>query len=47
MPLDEAIYLLEAAGKSEIQARRGAEVSENLAVVMSRVKEEGPPPLVR
>ncbi len=42
IPLDEAIDLLEAEGLSEDQAGWVADGLENLAVVLSSIKDEAP-----
>lgn len=47
IPLDEAIDLLEAEGLSEDQAGWVADGLENLAVVLSSIKDEEPPPSVQ
>lgn len=47
IPLDEAMDLLEAEGLSEDQAAWVADGLENLAVVLSSIKEEEPPPSVQ
>lgn len=47
IPLDEAMDLLEAEGLSEDQAGWVADGLENLAVVLSSVKDEEPPPSVQ
>jgi len=46
-PFDEAIDLLEAEGLSEDQAGWVADGLENLAVVLSSVKDEEPPETVQ
>lgn len=47
IPLDEAMGLLEADGLSENQAGWVADGLENLAVVLSSIKDEEPPPSVQ
>ena len=47
IPLDEAMDLLESEGLSEDQAGWVADGLENLAVVLSSVKDDEPPPSVQ
>lgn len=44
IPIDEAMDLLEAEGVSDEQAGWIADGLENLAVVLSSIKDEEPPP---